>query len=134
MSRISKLVSNAVSSRGQTFVQPKLFIPTDCQIPETSKEIMARTMLASGLITKDEYEKMLGVAYDVDVQKDSDEDYFDDDYYQEEFVVNSVFAGYEDDYDDDPTPTLPPVSEPAKEPLNEPKTQEPKSDPEPNPS
>lgn len=113
MSRISKLVSNAVTSRGQTFVQPKLFVPTDCQIPETSKEIMARTMLASGLITKDEYEKMLGVSYDIDVQKDSDEDYFDDEY-QEEFFM-SDFAGYEDDYPLEPEP----VSEPILETSNE---------------
>lgn len=134
MSRISKLVSNAVTSRGQTFVQPKLFIPTDCHIPETSKEIMARTMLASGLITKDEYEKMLGVAYDVDVQSDSDEDYFDDDQYQEEFVINSIYAGYEDDYEDDPTPTLTPELKPVEDPSNEPKKQEPKSDSETNQS
>lgn len=134
MSRVSKLVAEAVSNAGQTFVQPKLFIPVDCQVPETSKEIMARTMLASGLITKDEYEKMLGVAYDVDVQKDSDEDYFDDDSYQEEFVINNIFAGYEDDFEVDPAPDPTPALKPVEEPLNEPKTQEPKSDSEPNPS
>lgn len=133
MSRVSKLVSQAVSSTGQTFVQPKLFIPVDCQVPETSKEIMARTMLASGLITKDEYEKMLGVAYDIDVQKDSDEDYFDDDAPFDEFSM-SYFAGYEDDYEGDPAPDPTPALKPVEEPLNEPKTQEPKSDPEPNPS
>lgn len=128
MSRVSKLVSNAVASRGQTFVQPKLFIPTDCQIPETSKEIMARTMLASGLITKDEYEKMLGVAYDVDVQKDSDEDYFEDET-SEEFSM-SHFAGYEDDFYVEPTPTIPEPVSPVEDSLNEPEKQKPQSEPE----
>lgn len=129
MSRISKLVSNAVTSRGQTFVQPKLFVPTDCQIPETSKEIMARTMLASGLITKDEYEKMLGVSYDIDVQKDSDEDYFDDEY-QEEFFM-SDFAGYEDDYplEPEPDPVSMPSPVPSLEVSNESQTSQPETEP-----
>lgn len=118
MSRVSKLVAEAVSNAGQTFVQPKLFIPVDCQVPETSKEIMARTMLASGLITKDEYEKMLGVAYDVDVQKDSDEDYFDDETF-DDFVM-SPFAGYEDEFDLTPAPVPSPAPEPTPSPAPEP--------------
>lgn len=92
MSRISKLLQR--DSKPVKFVQPKMFVPVDCQIPETPKTIMARTMLQSGLITKDEYEKMLGVTFDVTSENDEDFDNFDD--WEDDFKL-SQFSEYEED-------------------------------------
>lgn len=93
MSRISNLVEKARKS-SIIFKQGKMFIPTDCITPETPKSIMARTMLQSGLITKDDYEKMLGISYDLDVISDKDEDFnFED--YDDDFKLSS-FAEYEE--------------------------------------
>lgn len=93
MSRISKLLSK--SSNPVKFVQPKMFVPVDCQIPETPKTIMARTMLQSGIITRDEYEKMLGVEFDS--RSESDENFDDDDFedFEDDFKT-SAFAEYEE--------------------------------------
>lgn len=41
-----------------------LFIPTGMGRPETSKQTMARLMLESGIISRDDYDKMLGVEFD----------------------------------------------------------------------
>lgn len=92
MSRISKLLQR--DSKPVKFVQPKLFVPVDCQIPETPKSIMARTMLQSGLITRDDYEKMLGVTFDISSEKDEDFDNFDD--WEDDFKL-SQFSEYEED-------------------------------------
>lgn len=94
MSRISKLISRG--SNPVKFVEPKMFVPVDCQIPETPKTIMARTMLQSGLITRDDYEKMLGVEFDT--RSESDEKFDDDDFedFEDDFKA-SAFAEYEED-------------------------------------
>lgn len=91
MSRISKLLSR--NSNPVEFKQPKLFVPVDCQIPETPKTIMARTMLQSGLITKDEYEKMLGVSFDISDEREEDFDNFED--WEDDFKLSS-FSEYEE--------------------------------------
>lgn len=96
MSRISKLL--AKTNNPVKFIQPKLFVPVDCHLPETPKTIMARTMLQSGLITRDEYDKMLGVEFDTrseseEVFSDNDFDEYDDDYRV------SAFAEYEEELD-----------------------------------
>lgn len=93
MSRISKLISR--SSNPVEFSEPKMFVPVDCQIPETPKTIMARTMLQSGLITRDDYDKMLGVEFDS--RSESEEVFSDDDFddFDDDFKVSS-FAEYEE--------------------------------------
>lgn len=92
MSRISKLLQKV--SKPVQFSQPKMFVPVDCQIPETPKSIMARTMLQSGLITKDDYEKMLGVTFDISSEKDEDFDNFED--WEDDFKL-SQFSEYEEE-------------------------------------
>lgn len=90
MSRISKLLQR--DSKPVKFVEPKMFVPVDCQVPETPKTIMARTMLQSGLITKDDYEKMLGVTFDITSEKEENFDNFED--WEDDFKI-SQFAEYE---------------------------------------
>lgn len=97
MSRISKLINR--DSRPVKFVQPKVFIPVDCQIPDTPKTIMARTMLQSGLISRDDYDKMLGVEFDT--RSEAEESFDDDDDfadYNDDYVISS-FSEYEQELD-----------------------------------
>lgn len=91
MSRISKLLER--DSNPVKFVEPKLFVPVDCQVPETPKSIMARTMLQSGLISRDEYDTMLGVTFDIGSESEETFDDFGD--WEDDFKV-SQFAEYEE--------------------------------------
>lgn len=91
MSRISKLLQR--SNNPVKFVEPKMFVPVDCQIPETPKSIMARTMLQSGIISKDDYDKMLGVTFDITTEQDEDFDNFED--WEDDFKL-SQFSEYEE--------------------------------------
>lgn len=96
MSRISKLVKAAQSASGVIFTQGKMFVPVDMQQPTTQKEAIARTLLQSGVINRDDYEKMLGVAFDT--RDDSEENWnFEDE--EDEFRMSS-FAEYEEDLEE----------------------------------
>ena len=60
-----------------------MVIPVGATTPETASQTMARLMLASGVISRDDYEKMLGVRYDIEndegvVYEDEAYDYEDD--------------------------------------------------------
>lgn len=83
MSRIKKIIDSKIGG-GQSFKSPPLVVPSGCVVPETANQTMARLMLNSGIINQDDYNKMLGVRYDV---SSDDEIVFDDD--------------YADDYDDE---------------------------------
>lgn len=98
MSRISKII-NSKRGKGQKFTSPPLNIPVGAVAPETASQAMARLMLTSGVISRDDYEKMLGVRYDIDndegvVYEDDAYDYEDDfrlsewSEYERENVVN----------------------------------------------
>lgn len=100
MSRVIAKVRRARFGAGITFKMPKMFVPVDCQVPTTAKQLVARQLYQAGLISKTDFEQMLGVLsageYDGDYNTDS-EDYSDeafqprtDDYEQ------SAFASYED--------------------------------------
>lgn len=65
MSRISKIIKEKRSGK-QHFSSPPLVIPVGATTPETANQTMARLMLNSGVISRDDYEKMLGVRYDID--------------------------------------------------------------------
>ena len=71
-----------------------LFIPTDCELPETSHQAIARIMLSSGVISRDDYEKMIGVTYDGEFNAESED--FDFGEWEDDFK-QSAFAQYEDD-------------------------------------
>ena len=83
MSRISKIIKEKRNGV-QHFSSPPLVIPVGATTPETANQTMARLMLASGVISRDDYEKMLGVRYDIDNDegvKFEDEAYdFEDDF------------------------------------------------------
>ncbi len=71
-----------------------LFVPTDCELPETSHQAIAKIMLSSGVISQDDYNKMIGVTYDGEFNGENetfDFEDWDDDFKQ------SAFARYEDD-------------------------------------
>lgn len=70
-----------------------LFIPTDCELPETSHQAIARIMLSSGVISKDDYEKMIGVTYDGEFNTESEDFNFEE--WEDDFK-QSAFAQYED--------------------------------------
>lgn len=70
-----------------------LFVPTDCELPETSHQAIARIMLSSGVISRDDYEKMIGVTYDGEFNSESED--FDFDEWEDDFK-QSAFAQYED--------------------------------------
>ncbi len=59
MSRILKIIKEKRNGR-QHFSSPPLVIPVGATTPETANQTMARLMLASGVISRDDYEKMLG--------------------------------------------------------------------------
>ena len=77
-------------------------IPAGAVLPETTQQTMARMMLSSGMISLDDYHKMIGVVYDGDFA--AEQETFGDD---EEFgsfrerLKQSSFAEYEDDSHDD---------------------------------
>lgn len=73
-----------------------LAIPVGMQLPETSNQTMARMMLSSGMISLDDYHKMIGVVYDGDYNEESEHftDEFED---RTDRFQQSRFAQYEDD-------------------------------------
>lgn len=99
MDRITKVIKLKRQYKGQDFKSPPLFIPEGMSIPETAKSKMAKMMLDSGLISKDDYENMLGVTYDYnsDDINDPDFDRLDE---EEEFRLSSL-SGYDDDDTDE---------------------------------
>lgn len=79
-----------------------LFVPTGFQVPETSQQTMARLMLNSGMISLDDYHNMIGVCYDGDYSRDTEQ--FRDFEDWEDAFKQSQFAEYEDDSQyDNPT-------------------------------
>lgn len=72
-----------------------LFVPTGFQVPETSQQTMARLMLNSGMISLDDYHNMIGVCYDGDFTRDT-EQFRDFEDWEDDFKL-SQFAEYEDD-------------------------------------
>lgn len=94
MSRISKIIK-AKRNQRQKFVSPPLVIPVGAVAPETANQTMARLMLTSGVISRDDYEKMLGVRYDIDndegVKFEDGEDYGD---YKDDYEL-SIWSEYE---------------------------------------
>lgn len=79
-----------------------LFVPTGFQVPETSQQTMARLMLNSGMISLDDYHNMIGVCYDGDFTRDT-EQFRDFEDWEDDFKL-SQFAEYEDDSQyDNPT-------------------------------
>ena len=82
MSRISKIIKEKRNG-GQHFSSSPLVVPVGAVVPETANQTMARLMLNSGVISRDDYEKMLGVRYDIDnddgvIYEDEAYDYEDD--------------------------------------------------------
>lgn len=71
-----------------------LFVPTGFQVPETSQQTMARLMLNSGMISLDDYHNMIGVCYDGDFTRDT-EQFRDFEDWEDDFK-QSAFAEYED--------------------------------------
>lgn len=93
MSRIFKII-NEKRKGSQNFSSPPLVVPVGASTPETASQTMARLMLNSGVISRDDYEKMLGVRYDIDNDKGvkfDDEDYED---YKDDYEL-SLWAEYE---------------------------------------
>ena len=93
MSRILKIIKEKRNGR-QHFSSPPLVVPVGAVVPETANQTMARLMLASGVISRDDYEKMLGVRYDIDNDegvKFDDEDYVD---YKDDYEL-SIWSEYE---------------------------------------
>lgn len=79
-----------------------LFVPTGFQVPETSQQTMARLMLNSGMISVDDYHNMIGVCYDGDFTRDT-EQFRDFEDWEDDFK-QSAFAEYEDNSQyDNPT-------------------------------
>lgn len=79
-----------------------LFVPTGFQVPETSQQTMARLMLNSGMISLDDYHNMIGVTFDGDFTRDTEQ--FRDFEDWEDHFKQSAFAEYEDDSQyDNPT-------------------------------
>lgn len=92
MSRISKIIKEKRNGR-QHFSSPPLVVPVGAVVPETANQTMARLMLTSGVISRDDYEKMLGVRYDID--NDEGVVYEDDAYdYEDDFKL-SEWSEYE---------------------------------------
>lgn len=101
MSRISVKLKSVRSSVGIKFSMPKLFVPVDCHIPTTAKDSVARQLYQAGIISKADFEKMLGVVYDGDF--DVDMEVFDDEAFSSRTDFDqSSFASYEDFEDIDP--------------------------------
>lgn len=103
MSRIGNLIKKAQAYKGQEFKQGRMFVPSGMIIPETAKNSMARQLYQAGLITKDDYEKMLGVTYDID---ENSQERFDDEAFsafEEEFELSKL-SEYYDDYEQEDAP------------------------------
>lgn len=94
MSRIKKIIDSKIGG-GQSFKSPPLVVPSGCVVPETANQTMARLMLNSGLITQDDYNKMLGVRFDVSSDEEIVFDDYVDDYDDEDFDVSDLV-----DFDD----------------------------------
>ncbi|QIR82361.1 hypothetical protein [Chicken microvirus mg7_19] len=97
-----KVLANKVKAGWtETLDTTPLFVPTGMQRPETSKQTMARLMLESGVISRDDYDKMLGVEFDTSddgvLSFDFDDD-FDVDFDAERFTQTSL-AEYEEALD-----------------------------------
>lgn len=92
MSRILKIIKEKRNGR-QHFSSPPLVIPVGAVNPETASQTMARLMLNSGVISRDDYEKMLGVRYDID--NDEGVVYEDDAYNYEDDFKLSEWSEYE---------------------------------------
>lgn len=93
MSRILKIIKEKRNGR-QHFSSPPLAVPVGSVVPETANQTMARLMLTSGVISRDDYEKMLGVRYDIDNDegvKFDDEDYGN---YKDDYEL-SIWSEYE---------------------------------------
>lgn len=73
-------------------------IPAGSVLPETTQQTMARLMLNSGLISRDDFHKMIGVTFDGDFGVEQ-EDFSDDSGFSgfSERFQQSPFAQYEDD-------------------------------------
>ena len=95
MSRISVKIKAARNSVGIKFTMPKLFVPVDCKTPATAKDSMARQLYQAGIISKADYEKMLGVVYDGDFEPDL-EDFDDEAFSPHSEFEQSQYANYED--------------------------------------
>lgn len=94
MSRIKKIIDSKIGG-GQSFKSPPLVVPSGCVVPETANQTMARLMLNSGLISQDDYNKMLGVRFDVSSDEEIVFDDYVDDYDDEDFDVSDLV-----DFDD----------------------------------
>ena len=101
MSRISKIIKEKRNGR-QHFSSSPLVIPVGAVVPETANQTMARLMLTSGVISRDDYEKMLGVRYDIDNDEGVNygKDFEDYEDYEDDFKL-SVWAEYERSITDD---------------------------------
>lgn len=71
-----------------------LFVPTGCELPETSQQAIARIMLSSGIISQDDFLNMIGVTYDGDFETGKEPFDFED--WEDDFK-QSAFAEYESD-------------------------------------
>lgn len=71
-----------------------LFVPTGCELPETSQQAIARIMLSSGIISQDDFFNMIGVTYDGDFETGQEPFDFED--WEDDFK-QSAFAEYESD-------------------------------------
>lgn len=103
MSRVIAKVRRARYSAGITFKMPKMFVPVDCQVPTTAKQLVARQLYQAGLISKTDFEQMLGVlsAGEYDGDYDINNEEFDDETFQSPSTdfEQSDYADYED-YDE----------------------------------
>lgn len=93
MSRILNIIKEKRNG-SQHFSSPPLAIPVGATTPETANQTMARLMLASGVISHDDYEKMLGVRYDIDNDEGVKFDYEDYEDYEDDYEL-SLWAQYE---------------------------------------
>ena len=77
-----------------------LSIPVGAVLPETSQQTMARMMLSSGMISLDDYQKMIGVVFDgeYDGERETFGDFGED---ERDFFEQSSLAKYEDDFYND---------------------------------
>lgn len=106
MSRIANCLKKARMYAGVKFKQQRLFVPVGCELPRTAKDSMARQLLQAGIITQDDYDKMLGVTYDVNVKDHTEEDFSDEAFSAFTEFKQSSLAEYEDFEDIDPVPPV----------------------------
>lgn len=94
MGRITKIIKEK-RGKGQEFKSPPLAVPVGAKTPETANQALARLMLNSGVISRDDYEKMLGVRYDIENDEGvifDDEDFAD---FEDDFKL-SEWSDYEE--------------------------------------